>query len=96
MGPSPTAPTRVLSHRTGYDVCTMKKLILTALFALGLGIAVIAPTEKPADAQVTYCGHCCGTDPYGNAVIGCTLIAAAPCGNACTCSNVPGVGFCCY
>jgi len=73
----------------------MKKLILSVLFALGLGIAVIAPTEQPAQAQV-YCGHCCGHDVYGNLVIGCTLVAAAPCGNACECSNVPGIGVCCY
>jgi len=74
----------------------MKKLITSLLFALGLGIAVIAPSEKPAEAQVPYCGHCCGHDAYGNLVIGCTLIGAIPCGAACGCTNVPGVGQACY
>lgn len=73
----------------------MKKLIVTLLFAIGLGIAVIAPTEQSAQAQA-YCGHCCDQDPYGNARIRCTLGSPGLCGYSCVCYGVPGSGFACY
>jgi hypothetical protein len=74
----------------------MKKHIITLLFAIGLGIAVLAPTEKPAQAQVVYCGHCCDRDVYGDARIRCTLVNAWPCGGTCECAGIAGYGFACY
>jgi hypothetical protein len=75
----------------------MLKRIFSVVF-VALGLTVIGATSAPqqADAQVVYCGHCCGHDAWGNLVIGCTLVQAYPCGAACECSNVPGVGVTCY
>jgi hypothetical protein len=71
----------------------MKKALSVILAVLAI-VAVIAPEER-ANAQA-YCGHCCGTDPWGNPVVGCTLVSVVPCGNNCWCNNVPGTGFACY
>ena len=71
----------------------MKK-IAAVVFAV-LALVAVAGPEKPADAQ-SYCGHCCGTDPWGNPVVGCTLVTVVPCGNSCWCQFVPGAGFACY
>jgi hypothetical protein len=71
----------------------MKRLFSTALIAFAI-IATFG-TSKPAEAQV-YCGHCCGTDYWGNLVIQCTLISPVPCANACWCTNSPGTGQACY
>jgi hypothetical protein len=72
----------------------MKKLIITLLFAVGFGIAVIAPMEQAAQAQA-YCGHCCDQDPYGNVRIRCTLGSLVLCGNSCVCYGIQGYGFAC-
>ena len=73
----------------------MKKLLALTFLTLGL-LAVLGPKEPVAEAQVPYCGHCCGTDIYGNLVIQCTLVQYVPCGNPCWCQQVPGQGQACY
>jgi hypothetical protein len=71
----------------------MKKLFCVALVMSAI-IATFGPST-PAQAQVYYCGRCCGTDYYGNLIPQCPLITAVPCGNACWCTNAPGTGQAC-
>jgi len=83
-----------LGQLVDYDGSTMKRIITAILFVMGIGVLGATSAPAPAQAQVPYCGYCCGSSPYG-AVRVCTLVSAVPCGNACWCNNAPGTGFAC-
>ena len=74
----------------------MKRFLSVLLVALGLTVIGATSAPQQAEAQVVYCGHCCDTDPYGNARIRCTLNSPGACGYACYCNGIPGSGFACY
>lgn len=68
----------------------MKRLLSVLLVAVGL-IAVVAPIERQAEAQVYPATFCC--DQYD--VKRC-IIPPGPTGYACYCNGVPGAGLSCW
>jgi len=65
----------------------MKKLF-TILFALAIGVAIIAPEQK-AEAQPIYGGFCCDAAGFRRCVIN-----LSPVGSPCFCYG-QGSGWCC-
>lgn len=66
----------------------MKKIVSAAV-ALAFSTVLFAAAEPPAEAQYLPCYYCCFLNGS------CPLAYTMPCGAACYCSGVVGVGQTC-